>query len=158
MTLGKPWAWRMLRNSKVSCTGMSPQGRYKNNETHHFKTIRAIDHKQNEVRNFGNVDHGIEVIIAFNECNALLLSADDSYRALYVTEGLFSVASNERLHERGLADAGWADNCDDGRRGLVIGSAVDEGDMKTSLVALSGATTLSVCPATGLGGECLERE
>ena len=65
-----------------------------------------------------------------------------------VIEGLLRVSSYERLHESGLAHAWGANDGHDGRRRLVIGSAVDERDVKTSLVALSGATTLPVCSPT----------
>ena len=73
-----------------------------------------------------------------------------------MAEGLFCVAPNEGLHKGGLADAGRTDDGDDGGRGLIIRSAVDEGDMEASLVALCGAAALSVSSATGLGGECLK--
>ena len=122
---------------------------------HHFEAIRAVYHEEDEVRDLGYVNHGVEVIVALDEGNAFLLSANDGDGPLYVVEGLLRVASDEGLHKRGLPDAGRADNCDDGGRGLVIGCAVDEGDMEACLVTLCSAASLSVCSPARLGGECL---
>ena len=75
-----------------------------------------------------------------------------------MAEGLFCVAPNEGLHKGGLADAGRTDDGDDGRRGLIIRRAVDEGDMETGLVTLSCSTALSVCITAGLGSKCLKNQ
>lgn len=75
-----------------------------------------------------------------------------------MVEGLLSVSPDEGLHESGLADAGRTDDGNDGRRGLVIWGAVDEGDMETGLVTLSCSTALSVCITAGLGSKCLKNQ
>lgn len=156
MTFGKPCDWRMLRNSKVSYSNISTIQRVYIEVTHHLEPIRTVNHEEDEVRNLPDVDHGVKVVIAFNEGDAFLLAADNSNRALYVVEGLLGVPPDERLHERGLADAGRANHGDNDRRRLVIGSAVDERDMETCLVAFSGPTTLPVSSAAGLGCKGLE--
>lgn len=97
--------------------------------THHLETIRAVDHEQDKVRDLPDVDHRVEVIVALNEGEALLLPTDDRDWPLYVVEGLLGVPPNERLHKCGLADTGRADHGDNDGRRLVIGRAVDERDV-----------------------------
>lgn len=123
--------------------------------TYHLETVRAVDHEQDEVRNLPDVDHGVEVVIAFDEGEALLLPADDGDGPMNVVQSLLGVPPNEGLHERGLADAGRANHGDDDGRRLVIGCAVDEWDMETCLVALCSAAALLVCSPARFGCKSL---
>lgn len=123
--------------------------------THHLETVRAVDHEQDEVRNLPDVDHGVEVIVALDEGEALLLPADDGDGPMNVVEGLLRVPPNQRLHKGGLADTGRTDHGNDDGRWLVIGCAVDKRDMKTCLIALCSATTLLVCSPARFGCKSL---
>ncbi len=71
-------------------------------------------------------------------------------------ESLFGVPTYEGLHESGFAYAWRTNNCDDGGGRLVIGSAVDERDMKAGLVTFGRAAALPVCSSAGLGCKCLQ--
>lgn len=75
---------------------------------------------------------------------------------MYMVEGLLSVAPDEGFHEGGLADARGANDSNNGRRGLVIGSTIDEGDMEAGLVTLCSTTALPVCIPARPGGKCLQ--
>lgn len=112
---------------------------------YHLETKGTVDHEENEVGNLANVDHAVEVVVALDEGQTTLLAGDDGDGALGLCERLFCVAPDETLEEGGLADACRPDNGDDDWRGLVVGSAVDEGDVQTGLVPLSVAATLLVC-------------
>lgn len=127
--------------------------------THHLETVRAVDHEQYEVRNLPDVDHGVEVVVALDEGEALLLPADDGDGPMNVVQSLLGVPPNKRLHERGLADTGRADHGDNDGRRLIIGCAVNERDVETCLIAFSSATPLFVCspPRPGCKGLELER-
>ena len=60
--------------------------------THHLKPIRSINHKQHEVSNFANVDHRINIVIAFDEGDAFLLPADNCYWPLNLVERLLRIS------------------------------------------------------------------
>lgn len=125
--------------------------------THHFEPIRPVNHEQNEISYFADVNHGIEVAIALDEGNALLLATNNGDRPLDFIESLFRVAADEGLEQGRLAHSGRPDDRYDDRRGLVVWCTVDEGNMETGLVPLNISSALSVCAAARLGRECLRR-
>lgn len=77
---------------------------------------------------------------------------------MYMVKGLLGISPDEGFHEGGLADPRRADNSNNGRRGLVTGGTVDEGDMEACLVALGSTTTLSVCIAAGPWSKGLQED
>ena len=42
--------------------------------THHLEPKAGVNHEEDEVGNFSNVDHGVEIVIAFNKCKAFGLA------------------------------------------------------------------------------------
>ena len=97
--------------------------------TGHFKTEGAIYQEKDEVGYLSDINHSIEIGFAFYECQAPFLATNYCNWALDVIERLFSVPPDETLHERGLAHAWRADDCDNDWRRLVLGSAVYEGNV-----------------------------
>ena len=81
--------------------------------THHFKPVRAINHEQDKIGDFCNINHGVEVVVAFEEGDPFLLSTNNRNGTLDMIEGLLGESSYQGLHERGLADARGADDGDD---------------------------------------------
>ena len=45
---------------------------------YHFKTEGTVDHEEDEVSDFPNVDHTVQVVVAFNEGETAFLATDDS--------------------------------------------------------------------------------
>ena len=70
---------------------------------------------------------------------------------------LLRITSDQTLHQSCLPDTRRANNGYNDRGRLVVGGAVHEGYMEARLVALDVAAALPLCPAAGLGGECLQR-
>jgi len=115
---------------------------------HHLESKRTIHHEQYEVGDFANVNHAVQVVVAFYKRQSSFLSTDDSDRALGLVQRLLRIPSNKTFQEGGFADARRPNNGDDDRWGLIIGCPVNEGNMETCLVALNVATTLTVCSPT----------
>jgi hypothetical protein len=155
MTFGKPWDWRMLRNSKVSCARCYEFAESKKTKTNHLETIRCVDHEEDQVRNLADVDHRVEVIIGFDECEPPLFSTDDGDWALGFLEGLFRVTTDETLEEGSLSDPWGSNYGDDDRWWSVVGSSIDQGNMKASLVALYVPAALTVSASARLRRKCL---
>ncbi len=59
-------------------------------ENFHFETERSVDQDEDEVCDFGNVDHHIDVIRTFYKCEATLLPRNDGHRTLNIRDGLSS--------------------------------------------------------------------
>jgi hypothetical protein len=96
----------------------------------HLEAVVAVDHKENNVDDFRNVDHaGERVGGTFYECETPPFRRDDCDRSGGRGEGLLRVAPNERLDQCGFAYAGRANDADDDGR-CFFGKAVDEGDVK----------------------------
>jgi len=116
--------------------------------TYHLETERAVYHEQHEIGDFSNVDHTVEIIVAFDKGEASLFAADHCNWAFCFIQGLFCVASNKTF-EQGSFTNTWRTNYgNDDRWWVIIGCTVDKGYMKTSLIALDVAATLTVCPST----------
>ena len=45
--------------------------------THHFKPKRAVNHEQHKICNFTDVNHAVEVIVAFDKRQTPLLASND---------------------------------------------------------------------------------
>ena len=61
----------------------------------HLETKAGVDHQQDQVCNFGNVDHAVQVIVAFNEGQTPLLATDHRNRTLDLRERVLG----EPLHQ-----------------------------------------------------------
>jgi hypothetical protein len=84
--------------------------------TDHLEAERTIDHEQDEISNFADVNHGIDVIIALDKGEVTVFTADNGDGAVDGVEGLFSVAANETFEKRGFTNArGPYDSYNDGR-------------------------------------------
>ena len=73
ITLGKPWAWRTFRNSNVSWAKRAwcedEEGIVREQiVTDHFEAQTGVNHEEDQVGNFADIDHRVEVVVAFNEC------------------------------------------------------------------------------------------
>lgn len=91
----------------------------------HLEAEGAVDHEEDEVGDFANVDHAVDVVVALDEGEAALLAADDGDGAFGVVEGLLGEPADETLEQRRLSNTGWADNGDDDGGRVFIGSSVD---------------------------------
>jgi len=54
---------------------------------YHFEAEGTVDHEKGEVCDFANVDHTVQVVVAFNEGKT----------ALFATDGTFDYGNRERL-------------------------------------------------------------
>jgi hypothetical protein len=101
----------------------------------HLEAVVSVNHEKDNVGHLGDVDHGLELVGAFDKGQALLLGSDDGNGALRVGYRLLGVSSDKRLEESRLAYAGRTDDGDEARRGL-IGQSVDEGNMEALFLDL----------------------
>jgi hypothetical protein len=62
-----------------------------NKGKHHLETKGAIDHQEDQVCDFANVDHRIDIIVAFYESEAPLFATHNSDRSLGLVESLLRV-------------------------------------------------------------------
>ena len=123
--------------------------------THHFEPKRTIDHKQHKVGDFSYVNHGVEIVIAFDEGYSLLLPANDSNGAFGFVQRLLRVPPNETFKQRALSDTRGSDNSDNNRGRFFVRSTVYQGNVKTGLVSFNITATLSVGIPTRLWRKCL---
>ena len=123
--------------------------------THHLKTIWPVNHQQDQICNLRNVDHGVEIIIAFDEGYSLLLPANDSNGAFGFVQRLLRVPPNETFKQRALSDTRGSDNSDNNRGRFFVRSTVYQGNVKTGLVSFNITATLSVGIPTRLWRKCL---
>lgn len=103
----------------------------------HLEAVVAVDHEQDNVRDLGDVDHGLQLIGTLEEGKALLFRGDDRDGALGVGDRFLGVSADQRLEKSRLSDARRSDNGDEARRCLVRQS-VDEGHMEALLFDLAG--------------------
>jgi len=136
---------RKMRFEKIS----------EDSSTHHFKTKRTVNHEQNEVGNLANVDHTVEVVVAFNESEPPLLSTDNSNGTLGFIQRLFCIPPDETFEKCGLANTRRTDNRDNDRRRLIIRSSIDKRYMKTRLVLFYLSSSLTVCTPSRFWSKCL---
>ena len=123
--------------------------------THHLKTIWPVNHQQDQIRNLRNVDHGVEIVIAFDEGYSLLLPANDSNGAFGFVQRLLRVPPNETFKQRALSDTRGSDNSDNNRGRFFVRSTGYQGNVKTGVVSFNITATLSVGIPTRLGRKCL---
>ena len=116
--------------------------------TYHLETERAVYHEQNEVGYFSNVDHAIEIIVAFHKGESSLFSGDHCDWSFCFIQSLFRITSNKAFEQGSFTDTWRTNYGNDNRWWVIIGCTVDEGYMKTSLITLDVAASLTVCSST----------
>lgn len=115
---------------------------------YHFKTERAIYHEQYEIGDFSNVNHTVEVVVTFDKGEAFFLAADHCDWPFCFIQSLSSITSNKTFEQGSFTDTWRTNYSNDDRWWVVIGCTVDEGDMKTGLITLGLAASLTVCSST----------
>ena len=153
MTFGNPCDWRMLRNSKVSCMYVNKFhkeifGGDDVIDTYHLKTERAVYHEQYEISDFSNVNHTVEVVVTFDKGEAFFFAADHCDWSFCFIQGLFCITSNKTFEQGSFTDTWRTNYGNDNRWWIIIWCTVDEGDMKTGLITLDVAASLTVCSST----------
>ena len=118
------------------------------NDAYHFKTERTVDHEQHEISDFPNINHTIEVVVAFHKGESFFLAADYGYGSFCFIQSLFCITSNKTFEQGSFTDT-WRTNYgyDDGWW-IIIGCTVDKGDVKTGLITFDVAASLTVCSST----------
>lgn len=97
--------------------------------THHFEAIGTVNHEEDKVSDLANVNHGVEVIVAFDECQPSPLTTDDSDWSTNLVQGLFGIPADETPDESAFTDSGRTNNGDYDWRRLVVRSPVNQRDM-----------------------------
>ena len=62
---------------------------------YHLEAKRTVDHKQDQIGDFANVYHRVEIIIGFNEGKPSLFATDNSDRAFDLVQSLLGISSHE---------------------------------------------------------------
>ena len=75
-------------------------------ESYHFESIARINHHQNQVGNFSNINHGIEVIWYFDKRQPTILATDHG-NGPHRIHVLACVVLNEALDECGFSNLGF---------------------------------------------------
>lgn len=122
---------------------------------YHFKAKGAVDHKKDEICNFTNINHAIEIVGTFYEGESSFLPTDDCNGTLGYTQGLFCVPADETFEEGGFPDAGGAYDGDYDWGRVFMWGAVDKGNMEASLALFCSTTALPVCSPARFRGKCL---
>jgi len=122
---------------------------------YHFEAKRAVDHKEDEICNFTNVNHAINIVGTFYECQSSFPPTDNCDRTLGFTEGLLRIPANEAFQESGFPDARGAYDSHDDWGGIFIWCTVDKGNVKTSLALFCSTTALSVRSPPRFRSKCL---
>jgi hypothetical protein len=112
---------------------------------HHLKAERCINHQKNEVCDFGNVDHGGQVIFALDNSKSPFFPANYCHRASDIIQCLLGISTDKGFDKGAFSNAWWANDGDYDWWGGIIGCTVNEGNMEASLSLLCCTTTLSLC-------------
>jgi len=122
---------------------------------YHFKAKGTIDHEKDEICNFTNVNHAIEIVGTFNKSESPFLPANDCDGTLGFAQSLFCVSADETFEESGFPDTGGANDGDDDRGRVFMRGTADKGNMEASLALFCSPTALSVCSPARIRGKCL---
>lgn len=71
---------------------------------HHLESKTSINHEQNQVGDLANVNHGVEIVVALDECQTTGLAADTGDGSANVIQVVLGEALDERLHQRSLSN------------------------------------------------------
>lgn len=117
-------------------------------DTYHLKTERTVYHEQYEIGDFSNVNHTVEIVVTFDKGEALFFAADHRDWPFCFIQSLFCITSNKTFEQGSFTDTWRTNYGNDDRWWVVIGCTVDERNMKTSLITLDVAASLTVCSST----------
>lgn len=110
----------------------------------HFKAKRRINHEEDKIGNLADVDHGVEVVATFNECEPALFSTDDCDGPSDIFECVLGVFPNETSHECCLANALRPHDGNNDGWGFIFVGSVDQWYMKSLLVSFGVSKDLLV--------------
>lgn len=84
-------------------------------ETYHFKSETTVNHEQDQVDDFAQINHTVQIVSAFDKGNSPSLARYDSDRSLRLTEVVLCETLDERFEQCRLSDSWRSDDSDDDR-------------------------------------------
>ena len=85
-------------------------------ECFHFETKRCIDEQQRNVADLGQIDHVVDVVVAFEEGKSLVFAGHAGDRTANFVDVLAAEVANQIADQRRLAHFGRTDYTDHYRR------------------------------------------
>ena len=111
----------------------------------HFKPETAVDHQKHQIGNLAYVDHRIDIVVAFDKCNATIFTAHYSHGSRDVGDSVLRIATNKTAHKSSFTHALRPDNSDNHRWWLLRWGAINKWNMQALLIELSLVSDMFVC-------------